>query len=559
MTRVEFEESFIKEYERLEAERTRLFKRVKYFEKADLYKTSGDFYEAQRQYDKICYRIESFRNLIYLPMIQRIQSASETEISQYKTDKSAELETIVSEKTAELKKAKKDLEKEKRNEEALIDEFSNSNNPNSFDVRIREQRQRIITASTKIEEIEKEIAEAKKQKEEMMAKSSDEVKQEMIQLDERIKNKVIPNEIDEQGNYIFGKTSDRLLSSIAHDPEKIRQVAELFLKLKNYGKNFHGERIEPIYSIPSSIEKKVRDRIWEYEEYSRGIIPKETVKFREIAEKYLSQIEDNYQKIVELIDLEKLKGLDNYEERIEFSESIDYDFLELHKDKLGNEDINGLRALESQLNRLSRKIFKTSEIKDDINSLKKEIKSKQRELYRKIEKWYSYQVRSHTTHVIRGDIFYLNFDKISYLRTYLSSLKGSYDKEKEKIEEFIGKLDAADAVIKRNSESYKLGVKSIQEQLKAIIGPEFTLDFYPSVDYWENVAIIDQADVRTDIARMVEESKTEAQKQADAQEALLKGITIEELYRLRKAAGEVSKQNDDSEITNDNSPSGPTM
>ena len=79
------------------------------------------------------------------------------------------------------------------------------------------------------------------------------------------------------------------------------------------------------------------------------------------------------------------------------------------------------------------------------------------------------------------------------------------------------------------------------------------------MDYWENVAIIDQADVRTDIARMVEESKTEAQKQADAQEALLKGITIEELYRLRKAAGEVSKQNDDSEITNDNSPSGPTM
>lgn len=533
MTKDEFLSMLSDELEILEQEYRAADQRADYFREINL--MGKEFQEANYQRQIVGNKVNSLRRLVNLPAYVRIQAMSDAEIAEYKKGKVEELELKVKEIESREKQERAKLYQLKAEREKLISQFGTLSGSERDSAVYRGQQ-----LSTEIDRYEtnsqwgvfaklkKEIEEVRKQQEQIKTKTSQEIKEELCS--EIKESRDFAQSIEYFQNPLDASTE--LQASVASDPEKAQLMANLLTYYR--GLSDDQSQIKDSIDLDLYLPRELRRRLTQYMSYNSGYVGvKGTDKLIEIVEEFEGSFEQAKASFMEQFTEQKLSKLVGIEYGMNNSE-VDMDFLQQHADKLGDGELENLQILVERRNKLSKKIFKTRNIKREIGDLNNKISQEQSRICQDIIGWYQIQSQDFLVSTWYGVDFYS-----------LESLKRSLEKRREDIsrsQETINGLKKQIQQVKEKMEQrrqdYETKKEAVAQQIRDLGGKKYEdtrIPYASEQSNWnlENIANSLNVVYQREVMNRVQQ---EAQNQADIREAELRGITVEQLLQTRQQA-----------------------
>ena len=537
MTKEEFLSMLNIELENLEMQYQIARKRVDYFR--ELNSRGKEFQEAEYQFKMVQRNLNALRRLVTLPAYARIQAMSDAEIEYYKKGKIEELELKIKEIQAREIQEKAKLSQLKAEQDQLMAQFGSLSD--SERDRAIYRGQQLSTEISRYDvnnqwgvfaDIKREIDEVRKQQEQIESMTSQEIKQ---QLSSEIKESYdLAQTLEWTRNHIDASTE--LEASVASDPEKARQMANLltsYRRLSDEQSQIKG-RMYLGYGLPRVLEKRLTERSYYYNSRTNEVINPD--KLLEIVQDFEGSFEQAKTSFNEQFTEQKLSKLVGKEYGVDSSE-VDMGFLQQHTDKLGDGELDYLQSLVEQRNKLSKKIFKTRDIKWEIEDLNIRIKQEQSKIYREIIGWYESQSND-----LLGISYGVQFYSLEALQNSLKRCKEEIVGGSEQaITEIKEKIQNVKAKMEQQKQNYEARITETAQQIRALGGEKHKETDIPyasdSVDNnLDQIAraqnVVYQRDV---VDRVYQEAQNQADRvEADIKEAESKGITLEELLQKRE-------------------------
>lgn len=460
MTKEEFLKMVDVVLDQIFKEKNKSLSRVEYYKSVN--PNGTEFATANYQYLVACKKLDLFRSLIGLPAYARIQAMSDGEIEEYKKDKINDIKLDGITIAAEIEKLKKDIQALKDQHEELITHFVelemekrnsaiNEGKKIQFDIQSKE---------FKLNELELKLTKLKSQQEEISQMSSDDVKKQLIskiangyQLDSIISNS---SEIS---------SSRALMAAVGKEPEKAMKMAQLMTNLVYTEKKSKDifEYLDLGYDLPS----RFRHLIESDYVYNRGNIAN-TSRFFEIYQSFMEQFEKESEAFSNQFTKEKISGLVGKEYNY-LSETVDFEFLKLHSDKLSPGQLEELQADVLKRDKLSKKIIKTREVKRDIEDLNRKISMVQKSIYQKIIDWYrAYNVSD----ILRVDS-YLFLNDSDKVMKQLAEFPQQIQKSRDALLAFKTRLENVQTNLDYRRKQHTEQVNEIKQQIRAMGGKDF--------------------------------------------------------------------------------------
>lgn len=541
MTKEEFENIINAELDKLQAERDSAKQKVEYF--SVIAPGSREYIDAKNALNFITEKINRLRECVQFPAYARIQAMSDVEIEHYKEEKVAELETKISELESKIEEAKAELAQLKAEQDLIVSKFGSlsEEEKNAAIDRGRRIRASIMSYedtsnSGKIRSIELEIEEIRKQQEKIKKSTSQEIKYDLCS---KIKGKV---NID----YLIKRASlssdQELLAAVSADPEKVHEMANCILRYYQLSSEQDEIKATNLYlprTLPNALDEKLRfNRFYCYDDCSSKN-PKGVVSEIETYEKTFEEAKNEF---FEEFTEEKLFGIATWIQGE--SDSVDMEFLRMHEDKTKS-GLQTLQSLVERKNMLSNKVFKTKNVKWEIDSLNQKIYEEEKTVYNQIMSWYQTKY-SHFCDILGIKIymfFTFNFHTVEVIQSQLKNARESIEESLEAIAEAKQIFVDAQAYVDEMVGKYEEAKEKLATRIRTLAGPQFANApnpaQIPSV-YGRSTDVITKtihtAGTDAYTSKVVDKVQTEAQNQADATEAELRGVSLEELKQMKEQA-----------------------
>lgn len=524
MTKDEFLIMLNRELENLEKEYYTARKRVDYLSKTN----SEELQEAIYQLNLVEKKLDTIKSLVNFPAYARIQAMSDIEVEKYRKDKISELELKVEELKTREKEASEQLSKLKAQQEELIKQFKQLSGRERENVIYRGRLLNIEISKYDINNqfgvfatIQKEMQEVRKLQEQIKNMTT-------IQIKDKLSNEIKESKYFEQtlkcsSEYVLD-SSTKLLATVASDPKKAIQMADLlanYRRLSDEQKHIKGS-LYLVWGLPYELKRKLIESSYYNLETKDLHNPDKLIEIIAEYEENFNQDKINFmnqftpQKIYKLVGKEE--GVDSIE--------VDMEFFKEHSDKLNDGSLEHLQSIVVQRDILSKKIFKTKNVRREIENLNSQIKSEQSNIYKKIIKWYK---------LLSQDILRINCE-ISFEN--LESLKQSLEKATQNIEQSQQSIIAIKQKIEEEKEKmeeqrkkYETIKAKVAQHIRTLGECEFMKTDILQASYRResNLNIIADASVRTYKEGIISRVLTEAQKQADIEKGKLEMQQIRDL------------------------------
>lgn len=533
MTKEEFLSMLNSEIENLEKDYQSTRQRVEYFRSIN--SRGKEVQEAEYQLKMVQQKVNALRRLVTLPAYARIQAMSDAEIEEYKKGKIEELELKIKEIQAREEQEKAKLSQLKVEQDQLIAQFGSLSGSERERAIYRGQQ---LTAEISrydinnqwgvFAELKREIDKVRKQQEQIKAMTSQEIKQ---QLSSEMKESHDLAQIIEWTRIpIYASTE--LEASVASDPEKAQQMANLLTYYRNLSdqQSEISGRVHLGYGLPKVLEKKLTEYSYYHNSIFRGLDTPD--KLMEIVQQFEGSFEQAKVSFNEQFTEQKLSKLVGREYGMDSSE-VDMRFLQQHTDKLGDGELDHLQSLVEQRNKLSKKIFKTRNTKWEIENLNNRIKQEQSKIYKEIIGWYESQSKA-----LLGIDYGVRFFDLEALQYSLKRCKEDIGRSEQAITEVKESIQKAKAKMEQQRQYYETEKTKIAQQIRALGGEKHkeTDIPYESNIANDNLQRIANAQNRVYQRDIVDRVQQEAQNQANTKEAELRGITVEQLLQMRQQA-----------------------
>lgn len=535
MTKDEFLSMLSSELENLENDYRTAIQRVDYFRQVN--SSSKELQDAKYQLKMIQQKINVLRRLIALPSYLRIQAMSDAEIDEYKKGKVEELELKIKEIESRVAQENEKLSQLKAEQDQLIAQFgilSGSERDRaiyrgqqlSSEIRRYDSDNPFSTFA----QLKKEIEELRKQQEQIKTMTSQEIKQ---QLSSEIKGSRDLAQTVELTKTPIDEFTE-LEASVAYDPEKAQQMARLlahYRELSDEQSQIKG-RMQLVYGLPRTLVSRLTGGSYRYYYDIRTNELRDPDKLMEIVKEFEVTFKQAKASFMEQFTEHKLSKLVGREYGIDSTE-VDMNFLQQHSDKLGDGELSHLQSLVEQRNKLLKKIFKTRDTKLEIESLNNRIRQEQSKIYKEIIGWYQSQSSD-----ILGISYGVQFYSLEALKSSLERCKEDIGRSEQAITEVKEKIQQAKVEMEQQRQNYETRRNEVARQIRALGGEKHkeTDISYASNQSGYNLDQIANASNRIYQGKIVNRVEQEAQKQADIKEAELRGITIEQLLKMRKTA-----------------------
>lgn len=546
MSKEEFLSMLNVELENLEREAELARRRIKYFESIGEQRKEV-YQEALYQFRIVQTKIDALRKILLLPALARIQAMSDVEIEEYKKSKNEELELKIKEIESRKEQAKAKLAQLKAEQDQIIAQFGTIDRDKREELTNRGkrifaeiERYDINNRYGVFAQLQAEIAEVRKQQEQLERMTSQEIKKQLLSqkkesVDKPYKKAQLEELIDLlSNNPTHISMFTELASEVGLDFTKAKQLAELLSHYADLSK----EQEQPSVRIdlPSYLPDELRRRLTEYPVFYNSRTNE--VLFPDKLMEIISEFEASFAQakavFMEQFTAQKLDKLI----KLDISAEVDIEFLKLHSDKIGASKLEHLQTLVQQRDKLSKKIFKSKKIKSDIDELNKQIRKEKDEIYNEIRNWYKSQIEDFK-HIL-GAYCTLSDDLKSWI-SGLEQCKSNFDKCEQAITSTKENLQQAKTTIeqkRREQEAEKS--KNLQQTLQQIraLGSEkykeTNMPNYVPTNDDENLDQIIGAQGQVYQRDIISRVLQEAQNQADIREAELKGITVEQLLQMRQ-------------------------
>ena len=425
--------------------------------------------EAIRRIKVIKSKIAVLEKIVGIPAYIRIQAATDSEIEDYRQHKLSKLTEEIELENKTLEGLKKDLEENKKKYKDLRNTIASEDLIND---EITERLGAISTEEIKIKEkisiCENRIKALTKEKEKLSKKECNEIRQDLCS---RLANKEsITIEIN---NYDKKKITPltELFAALAisfEDKKKAEKILEILDEYRNQINKVNREtcyidtRGFPYFITDYVGEANYEARLWNLDEADERIA-------------YVKNHYNDDEKIIrEHFTREKLQGLATVDYD---SPDVDFDFLNLHKDKFSDEELNKLRMLVQERNKMG--IFTS---KDKKHSKEIEIRVLKEKIYSKIKAWYANLSDTvYTDNTVYTDkTGHISFIFISTIRlfkqeTFEDEMKKIEDKlyyNKTKIDEFKEYLTQQRKTLMSKQAPYKQKKQELILELRKL-APDF--------------------------------------------------------------------------------------
>lgn len=541
MTKDDFLNMMNSELESLENEYEAIRQWSDYYRSLDV--NGKEYQEASYQLMLCEKKIDRIKRLINLPIYVRIQAMSDIEIEEYKKDKIAELELKIEEIVAREKHAKEKLSQLGVKRSEILAQFG-SLSDDERECAIYEGRQiqdeinryNINNPGGVFAALQNEIQDIKNMQQQIKNKTSQVVKEEFLaEIEEHhISESVISEASKDKG------VEAKLLVATAADPEKAHQMAKLLAEYKKLSdpKTLY-VRMKFDRDTRLEFPKKLTERLMGtryYDLISKELVLSNPDKLIEI----VTEFEKNYNFAKNIymnqFTEQKLFGL---VDRVDCSK-VDMPFLRQHQDKLGAGKLEYLQILVAQREKYLEKKFKTKGTKREIESLNDLIQQELVAIYGEILGWY--QLLNGGILGLKSDI---SFDSLYSLKYSLGKAAADIDKTQQLLDSLKKYLQSMKLEMEQTSSVYETRRQEIAEQIRVLAGPEFTGADIPiplrgnNQDILDIIASQSSSDYQDNLVDSVQQ---EARYQADRKEAELRGITVEQLLRMRQEVSQMNHQ-----------------
>ncbi len=533
MTKEEFAKIVEREIEKLQSELATARQRVEFFRlTSNNYGQGKEYQEAQYQYQHIQAKINFIQRFVSLPAYARVLAMSDLEVEEYKQEKIEELDIKIKEVEAKVQEATTKLAQLKAEQESLIAKLGTLSG---------QERQQAIYRGQQINneimsytadnvwgifaKLQNEIEALKKQQEDIRTKTPQEIKAEIAAelktngLVDNLKFAQKPLEEDKE-----------LEAAIAGDPEKAQRVANLLAYRRKLIDDKTGVKgfLHIPYGIPKALEHQLTGSTWIYDASHQQIRDQE--KIEELISQFEGVFEKSKQQFMSQFTETKMAKLVG-KEYAQFGAEVDLEFLQLHNDKIADGELSRLESIVEQRDKLSKKLFKTKTVKDEIAALNRRIAKLQEAIYKEILGWYQSQSRELT-----GRNYGMSFYSMESLREDIERAKQDITRAEQSIADLKERVKEAKEKAEKQRQSYDDRIKEAEEQIRTIAGPQFReakLPYGSDRAEYNLTEIQNAAGIKAQ-AELVAKVEQEAQNQADIKEAELRGITLEELIEMRK-------------------------
>ena len=544
MPKEEFLSIIDKEIENLEKELEKAQERVKYFdainsgEEKSIYSNKKD--EARYRVLLVNERLNLIRNLVIIPTYVEIQARSDIEFEEEKKEKINELELKIKEKTAREELEKSKLAELNAQQEELILQFGKSlskEGKSSIIQQGKDLKSSIIKQQDLIESIQNEIFELQRSQGQIRIKAPQEIRNELS------------NEILTHVNYenwqsfaqIFNSmmhetpsVSEQLGAAVADDFDKARQMAQLVTKYLQC--DVASVRIGNYYDLPEKLRKEIGNTL-ESSAYAAGYIEVYESDFPNL--KKLEQIVTDYETSFAAARSNFAKSFSPLSHsRLFDGDSVlpshmTMEILQENSDKFSPEKWEHFQNLTTQINKLSKKIIKTRDVKEDLYKIRVQRDRELEEICKEIENWYKQDqdtdILGKHNHVDIGGI---------RREVNLANALIQIDKTGKTIANLKEKILRVNEEMFEKKRTNDVMKKAIEQQIRNLAGPQFvdkeisiSSDFLP-----DNLVGIAKASASVQAHELIDKVEQEAQNQANAKEAELRGMTIEQLLQMKEQA-----------------------
>lgn len=528
-------------------------KRVNYFKSIGVDYVIKDIYSVEELEDAKHYallaqeRIKSLMELVDYPMIARINAMSEAEIEEYRKEKLQVLDCEIENIKKNLKDVDDKLFKLLQQRENIIKRFSPKYDEITIDsreMRIQErftdqgkeiQRKIVSIKQEEIRPLKEKLEEVIKQQEELKNMSLVEIKKMMV---EKLEN---GSKIQASRNHVMETKlvpCINLLTSVVDDYEKTTKLEGL---IKHYvaakedvysGVVFDSSLPAELINLLNASFEKFHDISKLYkilEEYMKLYSDKKSSFIKEVTE---AKVKEAGEKLPTISNINELFSKD----RIDFLESY-----EPNKLILGDK-LTRFKNLIDKYKELDNKIFHFGDTKKKIGDISTQIYDLYVDMYKRIVQMYVSKLSGMEPAMSFSDYHYSCIISDSSLEYFKENLSFEIEKNFEICEKAMTSLKEAlprmEEELKEKQRDLPGQLHGIENQINELVGKENAITNFDNIaDY--NVA---QASGISFASKMVMEVDEEAQTQSLHDEANLRGITVNELLKLREQAIEAKEK-----------------
>lgn len=485
MTKEEFLKIVDNELERLENDSVNFNQLLEQLKRENRY--GNEFKNITYQLSVINREISMLKNLLQLPAYSRIQAMSDVEIEEYKRNKIAELELKIQELDSQQKQEESNFTQLQAEMEQIKKQLGST---------VEIEREKALYQSQQLQTemlkynskgpfnifavINRKIEQLKQQQEQIRNKSYQEIKDEIASS---IKESNYFTKITDKASSYNMDVTEELLLAVASNPDKARQMANL---LTNYRGLIDEQRhvvgkLPLLSGLPQSLQKLVAQNINFYNFRTMELFqPDKLLEMVNEFEESFNLCKDSF---INQFTASKLSKLVGKEFGVDSTE-VDFDFLQLHNDKLGVGQLENLKSLVAQRDLLTKKVFKTRETKMEIERLNAIIIKQQSLFYRQIIGWYQSQ-----SNTILGLNYQLSFSSLEQLQLDLNNAVNNINNSQQAIAEFKKRIIAVQQEMKDKLQSYEPLKNDVASQIRNLAGPKFdNVEIpYPSHTYEGNI------------------------------------------------------------------------
>ena len=576
MNKEEFYNIVQNELDKLEKERKEAQATVDYYDmiNEDGSYDNDSFYQEQRKQSeyvlKMCKaKIEKVKDLLGYPLYIRIESMSDFELEQYRTQEISELVSKIKILREEQNERESKIHELKNRQKELISKLVSSSDVQRDEA--RKEAKEIFEELKKYDSIlsegaiNEEIQELEKQIELLKKKTPDEIKKELLSK--------VPN----NGKHIttatrVSKDYPNFVEDIAENYNKVEKVVDLAIKKEELEKNtkeviyvddndFDDIKNNIIYELPKSFteqmpEKKIEfttdDGLINLENY----INKYQEKVKKVKDEFTSKFCSNGNEISkDLLDL-------IINRRMNSDTIFDLKTFDKFKDVISSYKIVELTGWLRQKEELSRKIIKTDNIKYKIKNINREISSLQFSILEEIVESYIEKLKeifdifypSELGLLNENDIlffdsmynktvianiealFYNSGEMIPFIKRVLNAFN-SIDDNIEKLKEKIQKIKND---YEKKSQDKKKKISQVDDEIRNISDVEFDAD----IPYMGSTKEEIEDFIINNVAKQKQdEVATKVEEAPKSKITDLEGLNPEYLEELKKLREKLKEEN----------------
>ena len=533
MTKEEFLTMLNSELENLENEYNMAMSQSIYFRQIN--PQSKESQQAEYQLGLIRQKIDRVKRLIKLPAYARIQAMSDIEVEEYKKEKIEDLELQIIEIKAREEQAKAKLSQLKKEQESLITKFGTLTGQERENAihrgkQIQEEIDRYETSEQRgvFTSLKNEIEEVRRQQEEIRRKTSQEIKNDLCS--DMKENKTLASAIENTSN-AYIDLSKEMLAVVGSDPQKAQEMAGLLTFYRRLSDEQSKIRIRmhlPTIFLPKALEKQITGYGFYYDSSRSEIVePDRLIEMVAAFEKTFKQSKNDFMSNFTEETLLKLVGKENGVN----SSKVDMRFLQQHRDKIGDGELEELQAIVVKRDKLAKKMFKTKDMKRVLEFWNDQIQQKQSKIYMEIIGWFQSQSKSILG--LSGEILFYNAET---MKRCLDMAKQDILRSEHSIATLKENLQKAKMEKDTQIKHYETKKEEVAKQIRSLGGSKHAETDIPfsseRLEY--NLDVVRNAAVNAYEQEIINRVQQQAKHQADIREAELRGISVEELLKIRE-------------------------